>query len=144
MSRVKAGGVTRARHKKILKRVFIEERIREVQVDLRAAEGLLKSFQERNRRSNQSPTLLLEESRLARDVTLQNNLYLTLKTQFEEAKIEEVERTPMVETVDEPIPPIEKAGPSIIVNMIITSVFTFIIMFIFYYLRQTIKPIATK
>lgn len=126
------------------KRVFIEERILEVEEDLIGAEGRLKSFQERNRRSNQSPTLILEESRLARDVTLQNNLYLTLKTQFEEAKIEEVERTPMVEIVDEPIPPIEKAGPPILVNMIIISVFTFIIFFIFYYLSQIIKPLSIK
>jgi len=123
------------------KRIFIAERIEEVKVDLSLAEGYLKSFQERNRRPNKSPSLLLEESRLAREVTLQNNLYLTLKTQYEEAKIEEVERTPMVETVDEPVPPIDKAGPRVLINTIITAVLSFLILFITYFFKETISPL---
>ncbi len=123
------------------KRIFIEERIKEVKVDLALAESRLKSFQERNRRPNKSPSLLLEESRLARDVTLQNNLYLTLKTQYEEAKIEEVERTPMVEIVDEPVPPIEQAGPQVLINTIMTAVLSFLFLFIIYFIKETFNPI---
>ena len=122
------------------KRLFIEERIESVKVDLGLAEGKLKLFQERNRRSGKSPSLLLEESRLARDVALQNNLYLTLKTQYEEAKIEEVERTPMVETVDEAIPPIEKAGPSTLVNTFMLTIFSFVILFIVFFIKENYYP----
>jgi len=119
------------------KRIFIEDRIKEVIKDLSLAEGRLKSFQERNRRPNQSPSLLLEESRLARDVTLQNNLYLTLKTQYEEAKIEEVERTPMVETVDAPIPPFQPEGPRVIINTTMVGSFTFLLLFISFLIKDT-------
>jgi len=123
------------------KRQFIEERIEEVKVALASAESRLQSFQERNRRSNASPSLLLEESRFARDVTLQNNLYLTLKTQYEEAKIEEVERTPMVETVDAPIPPLEQAGPRVFINTVMTAVFSFVLLFLSLFFKEFLKPI---
>ena len=125
------------------KRQFIEERIEEVKIALASAESRLQSFQERNRRPNTSPSLLLEESRLSRDVTLQNNLYLTLKTQYEEAKIEEVERTPMVETVDAPIPPLEQAGPRVLINSVMTAVFSFVLLFLSLFFKEFLKPIRS-
>lgn len=119
------------------KRIFIDERIKEVSKDLVLAETRLKSFQERNRRPNKSPSLLLEESRLARDVTLQNNLYLTLKTQYEEAKIEEVERMPMVETVDSPLPPLIPDGPRVLINTVILGTISFILLFIGFFFKDS-------
>lgn len=121
------------------KRIFIEDRIVEISKDLVLAESRLKSFQERNRRPNKSPSLLLEESRLARDVTLQNNLYLTLKTQYEEAKIEEVERMPMVETVDSPMPPLLPDGPRVVINTAMLGTISFLILFIGFFFKESYK-----
>ena len=66
---------------------------------------------------------------------------LNSDTNFHTAKIEEVERTPMVETVDEPVPPIDKAGPRVLINTIITAVLSFLILFITYFFKETISPL---
>ena len=123
------------------KRQFIEERIVEVKKELSRAESGLKNFRERNRRPNKSPSLLLEESRLMRDVTLQNNLYLTLQTQFEEAKIEEVERTPMVEIVDEPVPPLDKTSPRVIMSTILTTFLGIVFIFFIIISKEVMIPL---
>lgn len=123
------------------KRQFIEERIIEVKGALSGAESRLKTFRERNRRTDKSPSLLLEESRLMREVTLQNNLYLTLQTQFEEAKIEEVERTPMVEIVDEPIPPLDKTSPRVLTNTILTAFFSIFFIFFIIFSKEVMIPL---
>ncbi len=123
------------------KRQFIEERIVEVKKELSQAESGLKNFRERNRRPNKSPSLLLEESRLMRDVTLQNNLYLTLQTQFEEAKIEEVERTPMVEIVDEPVPPLDKTSPRVIMSTILTTFLGIVFLFFIIISKEVMIPL---
>ncbi len=123
------------------KRQFIEERIVEVKKELSQAESGLKNFRERNRRPNKSPSLLLEESRLMRDVTLQNNLYLTLQTQFEEAKIEEVERTPMVEIVDEPVPPLDKTSPRVIMSTILTTFLGIVFIFFIIISKEVMIPL---
>ena len=75
------------------KRQFIEERISEVTRALKNAELNLKEFKESNRRVERSPSLKLDESRLEREVSLQTTLYMTLKSQFENVKIEEKIKT---------------------------------------------------
>ncbi len=84
---------------------------------------------------------MLEESRLMRDVTLQNNLYLTLQTQFEEAKIEEVERTPMVEIVDEPVPPLDKTSPRVIMSTILTTFLGIVFIFFIIISKEVMIPL---
>ncbi len=51
----------------------------------------------------------LEQGRLARDVDIQKGIYLTLKQQFELAKIEEVQEASIVQVLDKPQVPL---GPS--------------------------------
>ena len=63
-----------------------------VKGDLESSEQTLKAFNEQNRQIS-SPALQLEQERLARDVEIQKGIYLTLKQQFELAKIEEVHAT---------------------------------------------------
>ena len=84
---------------------------------------------------------MLEESRLMRYVTLQNNLYLTLQTQFEEAKIEEVERTPMVEIVDEPVPPLDKTSPRVIMSTILTTFLGIVFIFFIIISKEVMIPL---
>jgi uncharacterized protein involved in exopolysaccharide biosynthesis len=76
-----------------------------------------------------------------RDVTLQNNLYLTLQTQFEEAKIEEVERTPMVEIVDEPVPPLDKTSPRVIMSTILTTFLGIVFIFFIIISKEVMIPL---
>jgi len=53
--------------------------------------------------------LQLEQGRLARDVEIQKGIYLTLKQQYELAKIEEVQEASIVQVLDKPQTPL---GPN--------------------------------
>ena len=118
------------------KRQFIEERISEVTRALKNAEINLKEFNESNRRVESSPSLKLEESRLEREVSLQTTLYMTLKSQFENVKIEEVEEAAMIEVIDGPIVPFKVTSPKKVSSVIFTFILAFLSLFFFFYLKD--------
>ena len=93
------------------KRQFIEGRIEEVQIDLEKAEDALKQFRYRNRQIQNSPSLLLEQERFAREVQVIIGVFQTLKQENELAKIQEVEETPVVHVLDPPEAPLERSSP---------------------------------
>jgi uncharacterized protein involved in exopolysaccharide biosynthesis len=93
------------------KRQFIEGRIEEVQIDLEKAEDALKQFRYRNRQIQNSPSLLLEQERLTREVQVIIGVFKTLKEENELAKIQEVEETPVVHILDPPEAPLERSAP---------------------------------
>ena len=118
------------------KRQFIEERISEVTRALKNAEIKLKNFKESNRRVERSPSLKLEENRLEREVSLQTTLYMTLKSQFENVKIEEVEEAAMIEVIDGPLVPFKVTSPKKASSVIFTFIFAFLSLFFFFYLKD--------
>lgn len=83
-------------------RRFVERRLEEVRRDLRDAEDRLQLFLQRNRAYSQSPELTFQQERLAREVSLQQQLHTTLAQSYEQAKIEEVRDTPVITTVERP------------------------------------------
>jgi uncharacterized protein involved in exopolysaccharide biosynthesis len=88
------------------KRKFIEERIKNVELELNENELLLKIFRENNRQINNSPYLLLEQEKLERETEVITNIFITLKQQYEMVKIEAVEKSTMLQILDHPeIPP---------------------------------------
>jgi uncharacterized protein involved in exopolysaccharide biosynthesis len=118
------------------KREFIEERISEVMGALKIAEIKLKKFKESNRRVERSPSLKLQESRLEREVSLQTTLYMSLKSQFENVKIEEVEESAMIEVIDGPIVPFKITRPKKALSVIFTFIFSFLSLFFIFYLKD--------
>ena len=93
------------------KRIFIEARIEDVNVDLIRAEESLKDFRSQNRQYVDSPSLLLEFERLLREVEVQKQLYITLKREFEMAQIEEVEESDILHILDAPEIPLSRSKP---------------------------------
>jgi uncharacterized protein involved in exopolysaccharide biosynthesis len=93
------------------KKVFIENRIKEILRDLSINEDALKKFREKNRDIMFSAKLLLEQERLVRDVQVQTQLYITLKSQFEMVRIEEVQKNTIVQVLDPPEVPDKKIRP---------------------------------
>jgi len=91
------------------KREFILKRISAVEDDLENSEETLKRFREQNRQVN-SPALLLEEERLLRDLDIQKGIYLTLKQQLEMTKIEEVQKTSIIQILDYPQIPLDPSN----------------------------------
>ena len=93
------------------RRKFVEQRLVETEADLRTAENDLRAFLERNRTWQQSPQLVFEEGRLRRQLDIRQEVYLTLKREFETARIEEVNDTPVITVVDAATPPHLRSRP---------------------------------
>lgn len=77
---------------------FILDRVEEIRGDLRRSEDALVAFNLANLNPT-SPRLLLELSRLKREATLNQELFLELKKQLELAKIEELKYNPLVDVL---------------------------------------------
>ena len=93
------------------KRVFIEERLEQVSKEMKDMEKVLREFRENNRNLSSSPSLQMKVQEMGREVDLQNSLYVTLKTQYEKAKIDEVGRDDMVQKIDGPTIPTKLTSP---------------------------------
>lgn len=101
------------------RRRFVEGRVAAVEEELRQAEEALKTFYERNRTWQQSPQLVVEEDRLRRQVQLRQELYLTLKREYETARIEEVNDTPVITVIESAVPPLQRSKPRRRMNVIL-------------------------
>lgn len=93
------------------RRVFIEGRLTLAQKRLTDAESALKDFYTRNRTWQSSPELTFEEGRLHRQVDLSQQLYVSLREQYETARIDEVNDTPVLTVVQRAVPPVERSWP---------------------------------
>jgi uncharacterized protein involved in exopolysaccharide biosynthesis len=92
-------------------RQFIEGRIIEIEKELNIAEEKLKDFRQSNRRIENSPSLQLQEQRLAREVAVITGVFTTLKQQLETTKIEEVKDSDYVVIIDPPDVPLYRSSP---------------------------------
>lgn len=106
---------------------FIEGRVDETKEKLKEAEEELKTFRQENRRIEDSPELLLQLGRLMRQVKLQEELFITLKREYELAKIQEVKDTPVIYTLGEAKPPMQKSSPKRKLNVLIAAIISLII-----------------
>jgi uncharacterized protein involved in exopolysaccharide biosynthesis len=120
-------------------RFYIEKRVNEVKDSLRTAEEKLKIFRLQNRVLAQSPTLVLAEARLARDVDVLNVVFVELTKQLELSKIDEIRDTPII-NVKEPVgDPVIKEGPKRVFLFIIMMFFSFTLTCVYYIFESRIK-----
>ncbi|NOR44618.1 MAG: hypothetical protein GQ534_03450, partial [Candidatus Delongbacteria bacterium] len=82
---------------------FINERAAVLGVELQQAENELKKFRETNRNILNSPDLQLEVQRLQRQVTIKQEVYLTMIKQREINQIEENKSVDVVKILDKAI-----------------------------------------
>jgi uncharacterized protein involved in exopolysaccharide biosynthesis len=101
------------------RRRFIEERMAEAEGELRDAEEELQRFYERNRRYEDSPELRFQHDRLQRQVTIKQEVFTTLRRSYEEARIQEVNDTPVITVIDQAVPPQERSSPKRKLNVIL-------------------------
>ena len=93
------------------RRQFIESRVAEAEIALRTTEEALQGFLEQNRQFRGAPQLEVQYERLQRQVALKQEMLITLSRQYEEARIQEVNDTPMITVVDRAVPPVLKSSP---------------------------------
>jgi uncharacterized protein involved in exopolysaccharide biosynthesis len=93
------------------RRRFTEGQTADAQRDLTAAEDAMRAFLVRNRSFENSPQLVFENQRLDRQVQIRQDIYQTLRREYEVARIDEVNNTPVLTVVDAPIPPAKPSSP---------------------------------
>ena len=77
-------------------RIYIEKRLEQVNDSLTTVEEKLAEFRMRNKILDLSPQLQLVQTRLIRNIEIQQSIYLQLIKQIELAKIEEIRDTPIL------------------------------------------------
>lgn len=92
-------------------REFLATRVEAALQELRAVEDSQRLFYERNRSWENSPALLVEERRVRRQVETANSLYLSIRQQYERARMDEINTTPVVTVVDRAVPPRRREWP---------------------------------
>ena len=112
------------------KREFIDARLNDVKIDLDEAENNMLKFLENNKNLN-SPSLILIKERLQRDVELQNQLFLSLSTELELAKINEKDSTSSVFLLDQTSISPYKTDRGVIESIIILCVLFGLLCFTF-------------
>tara|TARA_Y100000590_G_scaffold255921_1_gene287437 strand:+ start:5190 stop:6617 length:1428 start_codon:yes stop_codon:yes gene_type:complete len=101
---------------------FINQRINTVKSELEDSEFKLKAFNEQNRQVS-SPALILQQDRLARNVEVQKEIFLTLKQQLELAKIEEVQGASIVQVLDAPNIPLSPENKNLKLSIFVAAIF---------------------
>jgi len=100
--------------------IFIEKRLEESESELLLSEDKLKIFLSKNRKFN-SPELLFEQGRLQRQLEISQQIYLTVRKEFELARIEEIRDTPVINVLDKAEPPFEKSRPKRTIIVIVAG-----------------------
>lgn len=90
---------------------LIMQRLSDERDSLRVAEQRLLDFRERNRAFQLSPTALLEQERLMREVEIHSTLFIELTKQYEIARIDGYRTSPVLTVLDWALPPTKKSGP---------------------------------
>jgi len=108
-------------------REFIENQLEENRELLKEAEGALASFAAKNKKIA-TPDLEVELDRLKRNVKVQEEVFITLRKQLELAKIEEQEKTPVIEIIEKASVPLHKSNPKTKRNVILAG---FVSLFLF-------------
>lgn len=102
---------------------FVRERLAEARKELRTAENRLEKFLKSNVGWEQSPELRFERNRLQRRVSLRQEVYNSLASRYEEARISEVRSTPVVTTILEPEVPVEPDSNNLPLRITVSLLF---------------------
>ena len=81
---------------------FISGRMTEAQGEVRAAEDALERFLRQNRDFRNSPELTFQHDRLQRQVTARQEVYASLLRAQEQARIDGMRDTPVLQIIDAP------------------------------------------
>lgn len=131
-----------ARMQKAIKdRDFIQGRLDETEAKLRQDEAALANFSMRNRKIV-TPDLENEKTRLQRSVTIQEELFLTLKKQLELAKVGVQENVSVLQILEQPNA--NKTGPKRLKYLVLAFVLGVLVFWAKYYFINWFHRIDEK
>jgi len=127
---------------------FINERANVLYKELQEAENELKGFKETNRNILNSPDLQLELQRLQRQVTIKQEVYLTLVKQKEVNQIEQNKNSNVVKILDTAIIAYRPFKPQpkrvVLISVIIGLFFSTMLIFLFDIYYRILKRYGYK
>jgi len=109
---------------------FINERAAVLGAELQEAENELKKFRETNRNILNSPDLQLELQRLQRQVTIKQEVYLTMIKQREINQIEENKSADVIRILDKSIVQSNPTKPNTKLTLFLSVVLSLILCFV--------------
>ena len=112
------------------KRDFIQGRLLQIKKDLESSEEAMLVFREKNK-NRTSPSLILQQDRIQRDIVLYGQLYFSLSDQFELAKIDEKDTTSSIFLLDAAEISSYKSGRGLLENLFFIFIFLFCILLTF-------------
>jgi uncharacterized protein involved in exopolysaccharide biosynthesis len=89
-----------ARAQATQQRDFTQQRLNEFRDELRLAEANLQEYLQRNRDAATASEAAFQRERLAREVGLRQQLYVTVTQAFEQARMEEARDAPQITTIE--------------------------------------------
>tara|TARA_B100000945_G_scaffold76938_1_gene59357 strand:+ start:86 stop:1099 length:1014 start_codon:yes stop_codon:yes gene_type:complete len=105
-------------------RKFIEERLQYSKQELSSSEEELKEFSEKNPFAVDTPELQLQRGRLMRNMEVNQQVYITLRQQYEMARINELKEIPVINILDFGEPASDEAKPQkLLIIFLMTLVF---------------------
>ena len=126
------------------KKTYIDFRMNEILKDLTKSEDELKEFREKNRIILSSPALMLEQERQIRELEVLNQVYITLRSEWEIANIEVVESRKNLEVLDPPETPLARISPRRTITAIIAYIFGIFATLIFASIKDFVYPNILK
>ena len=122
-------------------RLMIEDRLKDIADSLKITEDNLLQFNESNRNTNSSPKLIILQLRLAREVEINSTLYIELTRQLEVAKISELQYKPILNILEEAVPPLVRSSPHRKKIVLIFLMGGFVIAFGYIKFNDMVHPI---
>ncbi len=109
---------------------FIQGRLLQTKEDLESAEENMQLFLEKNKNIT-SPSLILQQARIQRDIMLYSQLYLSLSDQLELSKIDQKDTTSSIFLLDKPETSSYKSGRSLFESLLLIFTFLFSVFLFF-------------
>lgn len=96
--------------KSVVNREFVEVRMNQAEDDLKSSEVSMKNFRQKNMVVG-SPMLMLAQQRLIREMNVRQEVFITLRQQYEMAKIDENKNIPVISTIEKATIPVKRSFP---------------------------------
>lgn len=123
--------------KNLLKLDFINDRMASNDKDLIKAEERYENFLSQNKNFQNSPSLIIMQSRLQRELDVLQALSLSLKKEYESIRLETIDKSTAISILDSPEVPIKPASPNLIINLLVGLIIAMIFSFISIYFKYT-------
>lgn len=116
----------------------LERRLDSVKVELAQSEDALEAFLSKNRNFTVSddPELNRRLAELKRETSIKGETYATLTQQYELAKIETEKEIPIVQVLDNAVPPLKKSAPQRILVMLTTEALALALGLLWIFLKE--------